>query len=210
MPFFFEAAILSRMRCLDQTGKIGERPGQPVDLVDDDDVDPSSANIGEQALQSRPLHIATGEPAVVIAGSRRCPALVLLAADVGLAGFALSSERVEFLVEPLLGGFAGVDRATPAARVSRWHRSPLWLVRISQDGTWIAFRAPVDGVLNLWVVSIDRIEDARPVTAVTDRNLGPWIVWMHDNQHVVFFREAAGDENGARGGSLLKPAMCGR
>ena len=84
------------------------------------------------------------------------------------------------------------------------------IVRISQDGTWIAFRAPVDGVLNLWVVSIDRIEDARPVTAVTDRNLGPWIVWMHDNQHVVFFREAAGDENGARGGSLLKPAMCGR
>src|SRR5262249_1579513 len=26
-------------------------------------------------------------------------------------------------------------------------------------------------------------------------NLGPWIVWMRDNRHVVFFREAAGDEN---------------
>src|SRR5262249_50827499 len=87
----------------------------------------SSPNIGEQALQSRRLHIATGEPAIVIAGSRRCPALVLLAADVGLAGFALSRERVEFLVEPLLGGFAGVDRATPAARVSPRHRCPLWL-----------------------------------------------------------------------------------
>jgi hypothetical protein len=69
------------------------------------------------------------------------------------------------------------------------------IVRISQDGTRIAFRAPVDGVLNLWVAPIDRIEDARPVTAVTDRNLGPWVVCMHDNQHVVFFREAAGDEN---------------
>lgn len=63
------------------------------------------------------------------------------------------------------------------------------IVRISHDGTRIAFRAPVDGVLN------DRIGDARPVTAVTDRNLGPWIVWMHDNRHIVFFREAAGDEN---------------
>jgi dipeptidyl aminopeptidase/acylaminoacyl peptidase len=69
------------------------------------------------------------------------------------------------------------------------------LVRISPDGTRIAFRAPVDGVLNLWVAPLDRIDDARPVTAVTDRNLGAWIVWMHDNRHVVFFREAAGDEN---------------
>jgi len=69
------------------------------------------------------------------------------------------------------------------------------IVRISHDGTQIAFRAPVDGVLNLWIAPIDRIDEARPVTAVTDRNLGPWIVWMRDNRHVVFFREAAGDEN---------------
>jgi dipeptidyl aminopeptidase/acylaminoacyl peptidase len=69
------------------------------------------------------------------------------------------------------------------------------VVRISGNGTRIAFRAPVDGTLNLWVAPIDQIDDARPVTAVTDRNLGPWIVWMHDNRHVVFFREAAGDEN---------------
>jgi dipeptidyl aminopeptidase/acylaminoacyl peptidase len=69
------------------------------------------------------------------------------------------------------------------------------IVRISPDGTRIAFRAPVDGVLNLWVAPLDRIEQARPVTRVTDRNLGPWIVWMRDNRHVVFFREAAGDEN---------------
>jgi dipeptidyl aminopeptidase/acylaminoacyl peptidase len=69
------------------------------------------------------------------------------------------------------------------------------IVRISPDGTRIAFRAPVDGVLNLWVAPLDRIDEARPVTRVTDRNLGPWIVWMRDNRHVVFFREAAGDEN---------------
>ena len=69
------------------------------------------------------------------------------------------------------------------------------VVRISPDGTRIAFRGPVDGVLNLWVAPIDRIDEARPVTAVTDRNLGPWIVWMRDNRHVVFFREAGGDEN---------------
>jgi dipeptidyl aminopeptidase/acylaminoacyl peptidase len=69
------------------------------------------------------------------------------------------------------------------------------VVRISHDGTRVAFRAPVDGVLNLLVAPVDRIDEARPVTAVTDRNIGPWILWMHDNRHVVFFREAAGDEN---------------
>src|SRR5580658_5474777 len=69
------------------------------------------------------------------------------------------------------------------------------IVRISHDGTRIAFLAPVDGVLNLWVGPIERIEDARPVTKATDRNLGPSIVWMHDNRHVLFFRDKAGDEN---------------
>jgi dipeptidyl aminopeptidase/acylaminoacyl peptidase len=69
------------------------------------------------------------------------------------------------------------------------------IVRISHDGTRLAFLAPVDGVLNLWVGPIARIEEARPVTKATDRNLGPWIVWMHDNRHVLFFRDKAGDEN---------------
>jgi hypothetical protein len=69
------------------------------------------------------------------------------------------------------------------------------VVRISRDGTCIAFRAPVDGVLNLWVALIDQIDNARAVTAVTDRNLGPSIIWMHDNRHIVCFREQAGDEN---------------
>jgi len=69
------------------------------------------------------------------------------------------------------------------------------VVRISHDVTRIAFLAPVDGVLNLSVAPIERIEDARAVTNATDRNLGPWIVWMHDNRHVLFFRDRAGDEN---------------
>jgi len=96
---------------LDQPGKIGERAGQPVDLVDDHDIDPASPDIAEQALRRGSLEIAAREPAIVIAVSRQQPTLVLLAANVGLAGFALRRKRVEFLLEPLLGGFAGVDRA---------------------------------------------------------------------------------------------------
>src|SRR5258706_12967327 len=54
---------------LDQPRKIGERPRQPVDLVDDDIVHRAGPDIGEQALQRRPLHIAAREPAIGI-----CPA----------------------------------------------------------------------------------------------------------------------------------------
>ena len=37
---------------LDQLGEVGERAGQPVDLVDDDDVNPSSANVVQQPRQA--------------------------------------------------------------------------------------------------------------------------------------------------------------
>jgi hypothetical protein len=50
-------------------------------------------------VQRWSLQIAAGEPAVIIAGSGQHPALVLLAANVGLAGFALRRKRVEFLLE---------------------------------------------------------------------------------------------------------------
>ena len=69
-------------------------------------------------------------------------------------------------------------------------------VTISPDGKLVAFLAPVDGVLNLWVGADRRCRQAaRPLTRVTDRNIGPWLVWLHDNRHIVFFREQGGDEN---------------
>ena len=69
------------------------------------------------------------------------------------------------------------------------------VVRISPDGRRVAFLAPLDGVLNLWVGPIDDIRDARPLTRVSDRDLGPWLQWLHNNRHLVFFREQGGDEN---------------
>src|ERR1700746_1625075 len=87
----------------DQPGKIGERSGQPVDLVDDYDVDPAGSDIVKQTLKRGALDIAAGVSAILIAGSDQYPALVALAADEGFAGFALRGERIEFLLEPFLG-----------------------------------------------------------------------------------------------------------
>ena len=69
------------------------------------------------------------------------------------------------------------------------------LARISPDGRRVAFLAAVDGVLNVWVGPIEEPGAARPLTRVTDRNLGPWLVWLPNNRHVVYFRERGGDEN---------------
>src|SRR5438477_11300009 len=104
---------------LDQPRKICERSGQPVDLVDDHDA--AGPDVAEQILQRRSLYITAREPAIVIARFGQYPALVALAADEGLAGFALRRERIELLLEPFLGGFAGVDRAALAARVTPRH-----------------------------------------------------------------------------------------
>ena len=40
----------------DQLGEVGERARQPVDLVDDDHVDPSRPNVVQQLLERRPVH----------------------------------------------------------------------------------------------------------------------------------------------------------
>jgi hypothetical protein len=85
---------------LDEPCKISERSGQPVDLVDDYDVDPAGPNIGDQLLQGGSLQTAAGEPPVVVAGSDRYPALVALAADEGLACFALRASELNSCSSP--------------------------------------------------------------------------------------------------------------
>ena len=78
-----------RVEDLDDLGKIGQRAGQPVDLVDDNNIDPPGRDVGKQPLQSGPIHRGAGEPAVIITGGQADPAFVPLAVDEGFAGFAL-------------------------------------------------------------------------------------------------------------------------
>jgi hypothetical protein len=79
----------ARIEDLDDLGKIGERAGQPVDLVDDHDIDAPGRDVGEQPLQSRLTHRRAGEPAVIITRAQAHPVFVVLTGDKGLAGLAL-------------------------------------------------------------------------------------------------------------------------
>jgi hypothetical protein len=82
-----EAPLASRISTI--LAKSGERAGQPVDLVDDDGVDPPRREVSQQLLQSRPIHPRAGEPAVIISRAQADPAFLPLALDEGLAGFTL-------------------------------------------------------------------------------------------------------------------------
>jgi hypothetical protein len=92
---------------LDQLGEVGERSGEAVHLVDDDDVDPTSFHVLESFLRRRAIDRVAREAAVVVAIAESLPALMGLALDVGLRGFALIVERVELLLEAAVGGDAG-------------------------------------------------------------------------------------------------------
>jgi hypothetical protein len=101
-----------RIEHIDDLGEIGERTGQPVDLVDDNDLHLAGLDIGKQPLQSRPLHRPARQASVVVRFGERNPSGMTLARDIGLTSLPLSVERVELLLEPIVGRFPGVDRAT--------------------------------------------------------------------------------------------------
>ena len=72
--------------------------------------------------------------------------------------------------------------------------------RISPDGRLLAWIAPLDGVLNVWVAPIGASEAgvdwtaARVVTADTDRGVRVF-AWAHDGRHLLYLQDAGGDEN---------------
>ena len=71
--------------------------------------------------------------------------------------------------------------------------------RISPDGTRLAWIAPRDGVLNVWVAPIGGADGvdwaaAQAVTEDTDRGVRVF-GWARDGRHVLYLQDVGGDEN---------------
>ncbi len=71
--------------------------------------------------------------------------------------------------------------------------------QLSPDGTRLAWIAPRDGVLNVWLApaSAETGVDwgqARVVTDDTDRGIRMF-AWAHDNRHLLYLQDTGGDEN---------------
>jgi hypothetical protein len=65
--------------------------------------------------------------------------------------------------------------------------------RVSPDGTMLAYLAPSEGKMSVWVRTIGKNDDrliahdpARPI---------PWIAWQGDGRHVLFLQDSGGNEN---------------
>ena len=65
--------------------------------------------------------------------------------------------------------------------------------RISPDGKRMAYIAPVNDVLNVWVGTVGA-NDAQPVTKDTERGIRSYF-WAADNKHILYIQDFGGNEN---------------
>ncbi|MBW2452940.1 MAG: S9 family peptidase [Deltaproteobacteria bacterium] len=86
-------------------------------------------------------------------------------------------EAVDLIPRKVL--FGNPDRAAP---------------RISPDGKQLAFLAPDEGVLNIWVAPVGDLAAAKAVTRDRKRGIHRFF-WAYTSQDIVYLQDKAGDEN---------------
>lgn len=66
--------------------------------------------------------------------------------------------------------------------------------RISPDGKSLAYLAPLNDVINVWVAPLDKLDDAQAVTHDTTTGIRQFF-WAHTNNHILFLQDDNGDED---------------
>ncbi|MFI4975747.1 MAG: S9 family peptidase [Caulobacterales bacterium] len=66
--------------------------------------------------------------------------------------------------------------------------------RLSPDGRWLAWIAPRDGVLNIWVAATADPANGRPLTDEKTRPIRQYF-WAPDSKSILFVNDKGGDEN---------------
>jgi dipeptidyl aminopeptidase/acylaminoacyl peptidase len=65
--------------------------------------------------------------------------------------------------------------------------------RLSPDGGRLAYLAPDEGVLNIWLRTVGK-DDDRPITQDRKRGISIFF-WAYDNRHILYAQDRDGDEN---------------
>ncbi len=102
--------------------------------------------------------------------------LLIACAATLLLSFSCAKVKREIIPREVL--FGNPEKASP---------------RISPDGTMLAYIAPLDGVLNVWVRTIGQ-EDDRAVTKDDNRGIRRYF-WAKDSQHIMYLQDVGGNEN---------------
>src|SRR5690606_11961658 len=66
--------------------------------------------------------------------------------------------------------------------------------QISPDGRWLAWMAPHEGVMNVWLAPADDPANARRMTSATERPI-PAYFFAPDSRSLLYIQDKAGDEN---------------
>jgi dipeptidyl aminopeptidase/acylaminoacyl peptidase len=66
--------------------------------------------------------------------------------------------------------------------------------RLSPDGKRIAYLAPVEGVLNVFVGAPEDVQAARPVTHDAKRGIRQYF-WAYTSRHILYLQDEGGNEN---------------
>src|SRR3989338_6289890 len=64
---------------------------------------------------------------------------------------------------------------------------------ISPDGKKLAYLAPLEGVLNIWVRTLGTADD-HPVTKDKGRGIATYF-WRENSEHILYRQDTEGDEN---------------
>lgn len=65
---------------------------------------------------------------------------------------------------------------------------------LSPDGKWIGWRAPLDGVMNVFVAPANNMANAKPITSSKDRPIRNFS-WSGDSSMILYIQDKGGDEN---------------
>ncbi len=120
---------------------------------------------------------------------RRTPAFLLASLVVTSAAWAQNNS-------PLTNPVGNKD-ASATALISRdvlFGNPDRAQARLSPDGTQIAFLAPVNGVLNVWIAPVEHPDQAKPITSDTKRGIRQYF-WAFTNNHILYLQDSGGDED---------------
>jgi dipeptidyl aminopeptidase/acylaminoacyl peptidase len=67
-------------------------------------------------------------------------------------------------------------------------------IELSPDGRRISWLAPLNGVMNLWVAPVDKLDQALPVTEEQTRPIRQYY-WAFTSKHLIYLQDSGGDEN---------------
>lgn len=67
-------------------------------------------------------------------------------------------------------------------------------LRVSPNGEMLAYRAPHEGVMNVWVAPIGKLDDAEVITFDQGTGISSYF-WASNSSHILYTQDADGDED---------------